>query len=669
MCSIAGLVWEAPTQSGPEGRNHTLEMVRAMNRALSHRGPDGEGVTVIHDRTQVVHRWTGRGEVAAAPWSRPVESRTTVGLGMNRLAIRDVEHGHQPMLDASGRATIVFNGEIYNTAEIAADLRSAGVTLRTRSDTEVIIEAYMRWGEACVDRLAGMFAFAIWDDRDESLFVARDRLGIKPLVWARGGGALLFGSELKGVLAANVIERRVRVEALNRYLFHYYVPPPEGPLEDLFLLEPGHTLTWREGKIAVRRYWAPSFAPAERQPLSAHVERFRSYFEEAVRSHLVSDVPIGAFLSGGLDSTSIVALMKKHSPTDVHTFTVGFDVSAYDESKDAQISASFLDTDHHEVQVGLADIEDLIVRVLSHYDQPFADSSAVPTYVLCRETARHVKVALAGDGSDEQLAGYPRVKEYAVFEALRHVPPVAQALSWVADRAAPVLGARARRARNFADYAEVLKHGGAADPMSGYIHLRNTFRDGWYERIVTPEFAERVRGDDPSFHVHDAARNSKAPDPLSKMLEVEVLTYLPNDILQKVDMASGAHGLEVRVPFLDHRLVEAISAMPLSAKLRPGETKVALRRALGPLLPPNALKRKKKGFHLPLAEWLRERGRPLVSDMLLGKRARERGYFRYDAIERMANEHLERRADHCRMLFVLLQLELWHRTWVDRAAA
>lgn len=661
MCSIAGLVWEAPM---PAHRTH--EIVRKMNRALAHRGPDGEGAAVFADGTLCVQRWTGTGEVAIEPTVDHVSSKVSLGLGMNRLAIRDVVAGHQPMRDATGRATIVFNGEIYNCDEIEEELRQAGVVLKTRSDTEVILEAYMRWGHACVERLAGMFAFAIWDDRDASLFIARDRLGIKPLVWARSGGALLFGSELKALLATGLVEKRVRPKAINRYLFHFYVPPPDGPLEGINLLEPGHTLIWRDGEISVRRYWSPSFAPGEPCSLEQHTERFRALFEQAVRSHLVSEVPLGAFLSGGVDSSSIVALMKRLGTGDVHTYTVGFDVHAYDESRDAADSARFLQTEHHAMNVSLSEIEDLIVRVLSHYDQPFADASAVPTYVLCRETARHVKVALAGDGSDEQLAGYPRIKDYAVLEALRHAPGAARMLGWTVDRLAPLLGGkRARRARNFADYSHVLEAGGAPDPMSGYIHLRNTFRNGWHERLLSADFHRQVRDDDPSFHIHDVSRRSRARDPLSRMLEVEMMTYLPGDILQKVDMASGAHGLEVRVPFLDHRLVEAVAGMPIHAKLRPRESKVVLRRSLGPLLPPNALKKRKQGFHLPVAEWFRARGRPLLHDVLLSKRAKERGYFRPEVLETAAKEHLEGRANHGAMLFSLLQLELWHRAWVD----
>ncbi|HEV7587784.1 MAG TPA: asparagine synthase (glutamine-hydrolyzing), partial [Longimicrobium sp.] len=659
MCSIAGIVWEAPS---PEPR--TRDVVRAMTRALSHRGPDGEGIAVISDGTLTLHRWHRDGSIAAPSRSFPASAGHSLALGMNRLAIRDVAHGHQPMFDSTGHATIVFNGEIYDCDEIGADLARAGVRLKTRCDTEVILESYMRWGPACVDRLAGMFAFAIWDDRDGSLFMARDRLGIKPLVWAHGRGAFLFGSELKGLLATGLVDRRVRPEAINRYLVHGYVPAPDGPLEDVHLLEPGHTLTLREGRVEIRRYWSPSFAVAEQRPLAEHVDRFGSLLEGAVRSHLVSDVPVGAFLSGGLDSSSIVTLMKKLALGGVHTYTVGFDERAYDESRDAALTARFVGTKHHETRLALGEMEDLVVRVLAHYDQPFADSSAVPTWVLCHETAQHVKVALAGDGADEQLAGYPRARQYAVLEAMRNAPVLARLLGGIATGVAPMLGSRARRAKNFADYASVLRNGGAGDPMSGYIHLRNSFRGGWHARLLTHDFAQRVRPDDPSFHVHAIAARSDAQDPITRMLEVELLTYLPNDILQKVDMASGAHGLEVRVPFLDHRVVEAIAAMPIDAKLNRRESKVVLRRAMGPTLPPHTLTKRKQGFHFPVAEWLRGKGRPLVEDVLLAKRTKERGYFRGKVLDSMAAEHLSGRANHSTMLFSLLQLEIWHRTWV-----
>lgn len=665
MCSIAGLVWDAPTST-----DRTLEVVRTMNTALRHRGPDGAGVAVVGDRRLTIRRWTGTGELAAPPSSIAQRSEGSVGLGMNRLAIRDVEAGHQPMVDASGTCTIVFNGEIYNTEEIEPDLRAAGVVLKTRSDTEVILEAYRLWGPACVERLVGMFAFAIWDDREESLFIARDRLGIKPLVWARARGAFLFGSELKALLRTNLVARKVRHKAINRFLYHLYVPPPEGPLEDVHVLEPAHTLTLRGGDISIRRYWSASYATGPRRSTDQHAEHFRSLMERAVRSHLVSDVPVGAFLSGGLDSSTVVTLMKRFATSSVHTYTVGFDVAAYDESRDAAASAEFMGTQHTEIQVALKDIEDVILPVLTHYDQPFADASAVPTYVLCRETARHVKVALAGDGSDEQLAGYPRVRHYGLLEAMRRAPrPLRDAIGRGIEGVAPLLGQRARGARNFAEYAAVLHAGGANDPMSGYIHLRHVFRNGWHERLLSTAFAESVVADDPSFHIHAAAEASRAGDPLTRMLDVEVQTYLPNDILQKVDIASGAHGLEVRVPFLDHRLVEAVAAMPLHMKLRPRESKVALRRSMGRDLPPHTLTKRKRGFHLPVAEWFRERGKPLLHDVLLSKRAFERGYFVPSVLTAIVAEHVSGTANHGNMLFALLQLELWHRTWVDAPSA
>lgn len=663
MCSIAGIVWDTPHSA-----DRTLELVRVMNRALRHRGPDGEGAGVVADGSLTVHHFRGDGSPAAPSITGRSDRQVSLALGMNRLAIRDIEGGLQPMLDESRRVMLVFNGEIYNCGELVGELTASGARFKTHSDTEVILEAYLKWGRRCVERLAGMFAFAIWDDRDGSLFIARDRLGIKPLVWARAGGALVFGSELKSLLATGLVERRVRPSAIDAYLFHLHVPAPAGPLEEVNLLEPGHTLLFKDGRVHIERYWTLSFAPGERRSLAEHGERFRSLLEQAVESHLVSDVPIGAFLSGGLDSSAIAALMKRLGAGDVRTYTVGFDVDAYDESADAAAAARHIGTVHQAIPVSLSSVEDDIVKVLRHYDQPFADSSAVPTYVLCRETARHVKVALAGDGSDEQLAGYPRARQFLALEVMRRAPSALRdALGWAAERAAPALGKRARRARNLADFTRALRGSGRDAPMEAYVHLRHAFRNGWHEALLTPELAAQVSEAASNRHVHDVARASRAKDALTKMLEVEVHTYLPNDILQKVDIASGAHGLEVRVPFLDHRLVEAVAAMPVRAKLSPTETKVVLRRALADVLPPGALKKKKQGFHLPVADWLRGRGRAVIEDVLLSPRAHQRGYFKREVVERMAREHASLAADHGSMLWALLHLELWHRTWVDAA--
>lgn len=636
-----------------------------MNRALRHRGPDGEGVGLVSPGGGFsTNRWTGN-DVQVAGQEVPEDALALAGLGMNRLAIRDVAAGHQPMVDPAGNVMIVFNGEIYNCDEIEAAL-GPNLRLQTRCDTEVILHAYLAWGHACVERLAGMFAFAIWDRRDQSLFIARDRLGIKPLVWARSGEAFLFGSELRALLATGLIARNVRPAAIDRFLYHLYVPPPEGPFEDVFILEPAHTLTWKNGRIDIRRYWSPPFGAEAPGALNDHVEAFRAAMERAVQSHLVSDVPVGAFLSGGIDSTVVVALMRRLGAAAVKTYTIGFDADAFDESKDAARSALSFDTDHHEFQLRLADLEDSITKAMTHYDQPFADPSAVPTYVLCRETARHVKVAMAGDGSDEQLAGYPRAQQYLMLEAIRRSPrPVHLSVGWLASKSAPLLGKRAKRARNLLDFTQLLQGPAASDSMAGYIHLRNLFRNGWHDRLLTPDFVARISDLDPSSHLHDISARSRARHPLTAVLEAEVQSYLPHDILQKVDIASGAHGLEVRVPFVDHRLVETVAKMPASAKLRPGETKVVLRRAFGDMLPAHTLVKRKQGFQVPVADWFRSRGRPLLEDVLLSPRTAQRGIFDGGALRTLADQHFACTADNGNMLWALLQLELWHRTYAD----
>jgi asparagine synthase (glutamine-hydrolysing) len=657
MCSISGFLASAPTS--PEA---LTSIARRMNRALRHRGPDGSGALVGTADALRLTNWSAAGELR---WERSVEGvrpSTTFVLAQTRLSIRDLEAGHQPMLDPTGRVAITFNGEIYNADELAASLRSQGFTLRTQSDTEVLLLGYVAWGRRVLDRLRGMFAFAIWDGRDGSYLLARDRLGIKPLHYAETPNGLVFASELKGLLASGLVERRVRRDSIRRYLRHLYVPAPEGPLEQVRSLEPGQFLEVRDGVQRVARYWELTFDRPEHGSLKHHVERFHHELERSVKEHLVSDVPVAAFLSGGLDSSAITALMRPLT-RDLATYTVGFDDPRYDESRDAQLVADHLGTKHHRVHVTLPELAAATEKVLRHFDQPFADSSAVPTYLLAQATARDVKVVLAGDGSDELLAGYRRARDYAMLEGLRRSPRVARrALGVLAERAAPMLGARGRRASNLAEFVDAID-GDEADSMTAYLHLRRAFRGAWEERLLSPEMRD-AHGLDPDRHVREVAARSGARDPVTRLLHVELATYLPYDILQKVDLATMAHGLEARVPFLDHELVEIAANMPLWAKLLPNEQKVVLRRAMAPLLPRRTLTRRKQGFHLPVSEWFRAEGRAMAHDLLLDETARARGYFERDAVEAILAEHLAGR-DHGSKLWALLQLEFWHRTWVD----
>jgi len=667
MCAITGILSDAPLAA-----ERAEEIVRAMSRAVRHRGPDGEGLTLVEGERHRFARWDAGGERVENRTAGAAPERVRVAFGHRRLAIRDVEGGAQPMSDPEGRTFITYNGEIYNCDELGRALRARGVRFRGHSDTEVVLESYLAWGPDFVERLDGMFAFVLWDARSGTAILARDRLGIKPLVLAHAPGALVFASEVKALLASGLVERAVRPAAIHRYLHHLYVPAPDGPFRDVEIVPPGHTYVVRDGKLSRHRYWQVNFEPDTQRPMAGWVEALRETLGGAVAAHMVSDVPVGAFLSGGLDSSIVVALMAQAlRPTGgrVLTSTVGFDVSEYDESADARIVAEHVGADHERVPVTQAEVDATVLDAVGQYDQPFADASAVPTYVLCRSTARRVKVALAGDGADELLAGYRRLRDYAVLEAMRHAPRAARVAGAVAALASHALvGMLARRARNLAAYTQSLDSNALGDPMDAYVHLRNVFRDGWMERLLTPDFRREVRDDDPAFHIRAVARESRATEPLSRLLHVELMTYLPNDILQKVDVASMAFGLEVRVPFLDHHVVELVAAMPIWAKLTPFRQKAVLRDAFGGLLPVRTLRKRKQGFHLPVSAWLRGSGEASLRDLLLSPRARGRGLFEANTVATLVEEHLSGAADHGGRLWALLALEMWYRRYVDVAA-
>jgi asparagine synthase (glutamine-hydrolysing) len=514
-----------------------------------------------------------------------------------------------------------------------------------------------------------MFGCAIWDERSQSLLLGRDRLGIKPLLWAEASGGLLFASELKALLATGLVQRNVQPSAIYRFLHNLYVPAPETAIAGVHALEPGHQLKWQNGKVSLKRYWSVSYRPAKRRSTALWVEQFRSELAAAVKSHLMSDVPVGAFLSGGLDSSAVAALAVEASgdPGSLLTTTVGFAERHYDESDDAAIVARYLGTQHNVVRITSAEIEQSLEKVLACYDQPFADSSAVPTYLLCQAASRSAKVALAGDGADELMAGYPRHQQYLVLDTLRKAPAPARAtLAGAARRVATILARKKSISQPLRQLSTYLGEvDGSSDAMTAYVHLRNVFRGDFLSALLAPDFAAAMFGVDPVAHVHAAALASDARTRLDRLLNVELLTYLPNDILTKVDIASMAFGLEVRVPFLDHRVVELVASMPTALKRNLHTSKVMLRRAIAPNLPRHTLRKRKQGFHMPVGPWFRNQGRALLEDTLLSRRCLERGYFSARTVEQLVRAHVTGRADHASRLWALLQLEVWHRNFVD----
>jgi asparagine synthase (glutamine-hydrolysing) len=623
MCGIAGRFDFDPSRL-PDRR-----VIAAMTDAVTHRGPDAAGYFV------------GPG----------------IALGHRRLTIIDLSTGDQPLANEDGSIQVVFNGEIYNFAEVRAELIARGHSFTTRSDTEVIVHGYEEWGENCVDRFRGMFAFAVWDGRHRRLMLARDRLGVKPLYYAElPGVGIVFGSEIKSILQDADVPRGWRPEAVDAYLTFLYVPAPRTIFQAIRKLPAAHVLVAEKGTVSVRRYWELQF-PGDGEPAREHeyLEELDERLGEAVRLRLVSDVPLGAFLSGGVDSTAVVAYMAEASPTPPVTISVGFEEDAYDEVQHARAVAEHLRCEFHAL-VASPQVEDLLPRLAWHFDEPFADSSAVPTYYVSQAARRLVTVALSGDGGDEFWAGYSRHRVDAwEHRARRAFGPAARWIGWTAQ-ALPlsVKGARALRHLSVSpDQAFALKH------------AYGMFEPDAKRRLYTPDFCASVDRNDPLAHVRERYRACTSADPLDKALYTDSQTYLIEDILTKVDRMSMAVSLEAREPLLDHKLLEFAARVPSALKLRNGRSKYLLRRALARRVPSRILDRGKQGFEAPIGEWLRGPLAQMASALLLDGRLRERGLFGGREVTRLWEEHRTRRADHRHRLWQLLMLELWFRQHVD----
>jgi asparagine synthase (glutamine-hydrolysing) len=621
MCGISGIFHASER---PEIDRKAL---RRMNGSLVHRGPDEGGE----------HFEPG------------------LALGHQRLSIIDVASGQQPLANDDGSVLIVYNGEIYNFQQVAAELTAAGHRFRTRSDTEVIVRAWEEWGEACLERFNGMFAFALWDRRRETLFLARDRLGEKPLYYAwLGDGQLVFGSELKAVLAHPGVRRDLDATALEDYLALGYVPDPKCIFRGVAKLAPGHCLTARRGapRAAPRRYWNLSFRDGGVQDVRAVGEELIERLRAATRLRLMSEVPLGAFLSGGVDSSAIVAMMAGLSQEPVNTCSISFGDPRFDETAYAQLVADRYRTRHHVERVEADDFS-LLDTLVQAYDEPFADSSAVPTYRVCQLARKRVKVALSGDGGDETFAGYRRYKWQMYEERLRAVLPqwlrgplfgVAGALYPKMDWAPKVLRAKSTL------------QGIARDSIAAYFHTVSFTPDS----VRLPLYSDSLRRELAGYHAIETFRSHArdAPDDALALVQyLDFKTYLPGDILVKVDRASMAHSLEVRVPLLDHTLVEWAATVPSGLKLRRTEGKYVLKKSLGSHLPHEILYRPKMGFAIPVAAWLRgplrERLRSAVVDGALARS----GYFEQRRLTRLVEQHVSGLRDHSASLWALLMLE------------
>ena len=639
MCGICGAAWT------DDGRALSDPDLAAMMARIEHRGPDDSG--------------SYRDPHAA--------------LGFRRLSIIDLAGGHQPLSNEDGTVWTVFNGEIYNFPALRHRLEARGHVLRSRGDTEVLVHLYEDEGPGMFALLRGMFALAIWDAPRRRLVLARDRLGQKPLVYRHEGDRIVFASELKGLLALPEAEfpREVDPLALDRYLTYGYVPHPATILQGVHKLPPAHFAVWHEGRLELGRYWNPDWDIERELPPGEDAERLRATLGEAVREQMVADVPLGAFLSGGIDSTIVVGLMQAASTRPVKTFSIGFDDPAFDESRYAEMAARHLGTEHRAFVVAPRAWETL-PALARQFDEPFADSSALPTWQVALETRREVTVALTGDAGDELFAGYDRYRAMALARLFDRLPARSRAfLGGPVARALP----GSSRAKTPMRKVRRLLEGIGERPESRYARWVCQFDEPGRARLYSDDMIDalsRAGADhpaeaDPLSVLARALDAAPRRDPVTRATIADLLTYLPGDLLVKVDLASMGNSLECRAPFLDHRVVELALALPIRRKLllRQGRSKVILKQAFSDLLPPAIRRRPKMGFGVPIDRWFRHDLKGELRAVLLDPVSLSRGLFRPEAVAALIDEHIQGRRDHAYRLWALLMLELWFRHHMD----
>jgi asparagine synthase (glutamine-hydrolysing) len=629
MCGIAGKVSVGPSVDPA--------LLDRMCSALRHRGPDSQGVHL----------------------------GGAVGLGIRRLAIIDLVHGDQPLYSEDRSVALVLNGEIYNHEELRAELRARGHRFASGSDAEVVVHLWEEIGPRCIHRLRGMYAFALWDARSGELFLARDRVGKKPLYYASRPDALTFGSEPRAVLEDPAVSRAVDLGAIDAFLVNQYVPHDMCAFRELRKLPPASTLRWRpgHGAPAVERYWRLAYAPKQRVGMEEAAERLRAELLEATRLRLRSDVPLGAFLSGGVDSSLVVAAMARSMSEPVKTFSVAFPGTAVDETRYARRMAARYGTDHHELQVGAPD-PDLLVRLAWHFGEPFADPAALPTYQLSQLIRDHVTVALNGDGGDESFAGYARYRQ------LMMTLPADRVGARVRDTAAAMLArvAGTTDGRSPLPRAARLARRLALDPARRYADLFRFFTVTDRPRVYGDGLREAAAARDPLEHVVAAWDRADGLHPVDRLMATDLETYLADDLVSKVDVTSMAHSVEVRSPLLDTELMSWAATLPPALKGTRREGKRLLREAARPWVDADILDRPKQGFAVPVADWLRGPMRSLCEDALLDPEARARDLFVPREVEALLREHRDGR-DRAQQLWAMLMLELWFRTCVDHAPA
>jgi asparagine synthase (glutamine-hydrolysing) len=622
MCGIAGIV---STEAG----GIEAATIHRMCQTIVHRGPDDEGVLV----------------------------RDGAGLGMRRLSVIDIAGGHQPVFNEDGTIWIVFNGEIYNFPELRQELLSRGHRLATNSDTEVIVHLYEDLGTDCVLKLRGMFAFALYDQRNRRLLLARDRLGKKPLHYALHNGQLLFASEMKAILAVAPELATVDSEALLQYFYFGYIPDPGTAFTAIRKLPPGHLLEFEKGEVRVRRYWdLPQYGTHSPRSEEECLEELEHRLAEAVRIRLIADVPLGALLSGGTDSSIVVALMARASAGSVKTFSIGFTDADFNEAKYARMVAERFGTDHHELILE-PDILDTVETLSRSLEEPFGDSSMLPTYFVSSLARKHVTVALSGDGGDEAFAGYERYWIHLRQRAHDWIPQWAGRLyreqihRWIPNG----VPGRSLVYSMSLPWEERYTEGVSLQPFQRQLGL------------LSADFLDAQRNGHPLQLFRDYLRQAPARDPLSRVLYLDTKTYLPGDILTKLDRMSMATSLEARVPILDHKFLEWVTGLGPEWKMRNGQQKYIFRKLAERVgVPREVLNRPKQGFALPLVHWMRGELKDLILSVLLEPRALQRGYLNPQGVRRLLDEHFAARRDHSPRIWRLLMFELWHRNFLSQ---
>jgi asparagine synthase (glutamine-hydrolysing) len=649
MCGIVGV-------ADSTGRAVDRALLGRMCDAIIHRGPDDEGYY-----SSTARHSNSRDDCHNTRTADESRGRASVGLGMRRLSIIDLATGKQPIHNEDRTVWVVLNGEIYNHNELRMQLERKGHRFYTQSDTETIVHAYEEYGEEVPKHLRGMFAFALWDERAAKLMLARDRVGKKPLLYAIIGRRLVFASEFQAILRHPEVSREVNGAAISDYLSFLCVPGPATAFCGVRKLEPGHVLIWQDGEVETRRYWSLDFKNKIDISEQEASERAVDLLRDAVRVRLMSDVPLGAFLSGGIDSSAVVALMSELSSEPVKTFSIAFEEEEFNEVNHARRVAQRFATDHQEFVVRPNAIE-VLPTLVRHYGEPYADSSAIPTYYLAKMTRQQVTVALNGDGGDECFAGYERYAAMRLAQRYHRIPQVVRhrvlepAIGAIPE--ARSIRSRRGKARRFL---------GVAGRPAGERYLRWTsaISEELKAQLCTREFLERTANADALGRVQPWFEGNGEIEVVDRALMADTSNYLPNDLLVKVDIASMAVSLEARSPFLDHHVMEFAASLPARYKLRGLTTKYLLKRALRGLLPEENLTRRKMGFGVPIARWLRGDLRGFLESNILSNIALSRGYFKPETVRHLFDQHLRARRDYSQQLWTLLMLELWHKEFVD----